>query len=69
LISIAAVYDETECGSTLGEYEGFVNSSYITDEKKAYVLKHNLQLDCMWIIEVEEGWKVKERMSFVCLFA
>lgn len=52
------MYDDTECGETLGGFEGWVNSSMISKEKIDYVTKHNLQLDCMWMIEVEEEWKV-----------
>lgn len=54
----AAVYDETECGTTLEEFEGFVNSSFVSQEKLEYVTKHNLQLDCMWVIKVPDEWKV-----------
>lgn len=52
------MYDDSECGETLSEFEGFVNSSMISKEKIDYVTKHGLQLDCMWVIEVAEDWKV-----------
>lgn len=59
IIFFAAVYDDTECGETLVDnFEGWVNSTMISKEKIDYVTKHNLQLDCMWTIQVEENWKV-----------
>lgn len=39
--------------------EGFVNSSSISQKKIDFIVEHNLQLDCMWVITVQEGWKVK----------
>lgn len=60
LIAFAAVYDDTECGETLSDFEGFVNTSLISPDKIEYVVRHKLQLDCMWVIEVEEEWKVRQ---------
>lgn len=59
LSSSTAVYDDSECGETLSDFEGFVNNSLISREKIEYVAKHQLQLDCMWVIEVEKEWKVR----------
>lgn len=38
--------------------EGFVNSTDIDPEILRLAALHNLQIDCIWIIEVAEGWKV-----------
>lgn len=55
----AALYDDMECGGTIDSSdEGFVNSSFISKEKIDRVLKHNLHLECMWMIKVREGFKV-----------
>lgn len=43
----------------VGGDEGFVNSSSISQKKIEFIVEHNLQLDCMWVITVQEGWKVK----------
>lgn len=53
------MYDDSECGETLSEYEGFINISMISKDKIDYVTKHSLQLDCMWVIQVEDDWKVR----------
>jgi len=55
---VTAVYDDTECGETLQGFEGYLNSTLIPQEKLEYIKIHELQLDCMWVIEVEEEWKV-----------
>lgn len=55
------MYDDEECGETFSEFEGFINSTFVSRKKSDYVIKHNLQLDCMWIIKVEEDWKVRRR--------
>jgi hypothetical protein len=53
-----AAYDDSECGEILGGFEGFVSNSLISQEKIGYVIANKLQLDCMWVIHVQEGWKV-----------
>ena len=54
-----AVYDDSECGGTLSDFEGFVHNDLISTEKKEYVRRHGLQLDCMWVLEVDPEWKVR----------
>lgn len=56
--TLIAVYDDSECSGTLGGFEGWVNSSMISPEKIDYVTKHNLNLDCIWMIQVKDDWKV-----------
>lgn len=59
VLATAALYDDMECGGTIDSSdEGFVNSSFISKEKIDRVLKHNLHLECMWMIKVREGFKV-----------
>lgn len=55
------MYDDSECGETFNGPEGFVNSTFVSKEKSDYVIKHNLQLDCMWVIEVKKDWRVRRR--------
>ncbi|CRL04102.1 CLUMA_CG017215, isoform A [Clunio marinus] len=55
----SAVYDDLECGETLGGFEGFVNETLISQEKLDAVVKNNLPLDCLWMIQVEEDWKIQ----------
>lgn len=38
--------------------EGWINSTDVPIEKRNFIVEHNLQLDCMWVIKVKEGWKV-----------
>lgn len=64
VFSSSAVYDDSECGETLGGYEGFVNTSLISPEKIAYVVKHKLSLDCLWVIEVQKEWKVRQHNTY-----
>lgn len=52
------VYDEEGCHIEVDGDEGWINSTDITKEKKSFIVEHNLQLDCMWVITVKEGWKV-----------
>ncbi|XP_075231294.1 neuropilin and tolloid-like isoform X2 [Lycorma delicatula] len=47
------------CQFRTGGSEGFVNSSDIDPERIRLSTVHNLQLDCMWTIEVEEGWRIQ----------
>lgn len=59
------MYDDTECGGILtGDSSGYVNDSLISEEKRELVAKHNLQLDCMWVIQVEVGWMVRILTKF-----
>lgn len=58
-----AAYDDSECGETFSGPEGFVNSTFVSREKSDYVIKHNLQLDCMWVIEAKIGWKVRNAVE------
>ena len=54
------VYDDIPCSlNYTGQYEGWVNSSFIDADKIEFVKKHKLQLDCLFKIEVEVGWQVK----------
>lgn len=52
------MFEDTGCRFELNEKEGWVNSTSIEEEKVRTNLEHNMPLDCMWVIEVEAGWKV-----------
>lgn len=53
------VYDEEGCHMEVDGDEGWINSTDVPIEKRNFIVEHNLQLDCMWVIKVKEGWKVK----------
>ncbi|KAG5683889.1 hypothetical protein PVAND_013149 [Polypedilum vanderplanki] len=54
----SVIYDETNCTVHVGGYEGHVDNSMVNPQKLEYVKKHNLSLDCMFIITVEENWMI-----------
>lgn len=54
----AALYEDTSCRFELTDKEGWVNRSMITEDKVQSNQAHNLPLDCMWVIQVDPGWKV-----------
>lgn len=59
MLTFAVIYDETDCTRSINDlFEGYVNSTDVDTNKLDYVKKHNLSLDCMFIITVEEGWMV-----------
>lgn len=50
-----------------GAAQGYVNRSDINrldPGRVAYALEHKQPLDCMWVIQVEEGWKVSLALFF-----
>lgn len=55
---ISAMYDEGNCRIDVSGYEGFVNRTDIPAERMQSAVEHGLPLDCMWVIQVNEGWKV-----------
>ncbi|XP_070506869.1 uncharacterized protein Neto [Chironomus tepperi] len=54
----SVIYDETECIIHVNGSEGWVNHTMVNQQKLEYVKRHNLSLDCMFIITVEEAWKI-----------
>lgn len=38
--------------------EGFLNRTDVPREKQQTVIEHGLTLDCMWVVTVQDGWKV-----------
>ncbi|KAL7031976.1 hypothetical protein ACKWTF_007190 [Chironomus riparius] len=54
----SVIYDETECIIHVNGSEGWVNHTMVNQQKLEYVKRHNLSLDCMFIITVEETWKI-----------
>ncbi|CAO1392044.1 unnamed protein product [Diamesa serratosioi] len=53
------VYVEEACRFEVGGHEGWVNNTDVPKEKLDFIVEHNLQLDCMWVIEVQVGWKIQ----------
>ena len=53
-----AMVEDTNCRFELGGMEGWVNSSMIEPEKIETNREYNMPLDCMWVVQVEPGWKV-----------
>lgn len=45
---------------TRGGVEGYVNRSDIPLDRVMASVNYNVPLDCMWVITVEEGWKVRD---------
>lgn len=63
----AVIFDETDCTIRKDGFEGWINSTEIGEvfpQKVENIMKLNLPLDCMFIIEVEESWKVKFSQLF-----
>lgn len=55
----AGIYDDEPCNETFNLYHGLINTTAnIKPDKKEFLMKNKLPLDCMWVIHVEEGWKV-----------
>lgn len=52
------MYVEDTCRFEVGGDEGWINSTNLPKQKLDFIVEHNLQLDCMWVITVQEGWKV-----------
>lgn len=46
------------CVQHLSGDEGYLNRSDIPEERVSISLQHNMPLECMWIIQVPENWKV-----------
>ncbi|XP_022193782.1 neuropilin and tolloid-like protein 2 [Nilaparvata lugens] len=44
-------------------YEGFVNRSDIDPERVRTSLMYGVPLDCMWVIRVQEGWRIQLHFS------
>jgi hypothetical protein len=62
LFSFSVIVDETDCTIHKDGFEGWINSTEIYEEfphKVENIMKLNLPLDCMFIVTVEENWKVK----------
>lgn len=58
---LLVIVDETDCTIHKDGFEGWINSTEIYEEfphKVENIMKLNLPLDCMFIVTVEEGWKV-----------
>jgi len=41
--------------------EGWLNRSEINPERVRHSMMYGVPLDCMWIIRVKEGWKVRDK--------
>lgn len=46
------------CQIEVSGNEGFANRSDIDEERVRFSVTYGLPLDCMWVISVEQGWKV-----------
>jgi hypothetical protein len=53
-----AYYDDELCVFEVGGWDGKIDAANITEELRNKSRDHNVPIDCMWIIEVNEGWKV-----------
>jgi len=48
------------CQMLVNGYEGWLNSSNINSSYKNEASQKNKPIDCMWIVNVTKGWKVRE---------
>ncbi|KAG4067257.1 hypothetical protein HA402_000248 [Bradysia odoriphaga] len=56
--STASYSQEIECQFMKDGKEGFVNRTEISDDLVNTVIQNSLNLDCLWVIEVEHGWRI-----------
>lgn len=62
----SGVYDDEPCNETFNLYHGLINTTAnIKPDRKEFLMKNKLPLDCMWVIHVEEGWKVSQHDSCI----
>lgn len=54
----SSVYDDEGCRIEVSGMEGFLNRTDVPREKQQTVIEHGLTLDCMWVVTVQDGWKV-----------
>lgn len=59
LFFFTAVYDDEGCRIEVSGMEGFLNRTDVPREKQQTVIEHGLALDCMWVVTVADGWKVR----------
>ena len=51
--------DPPDCTIKVSGYEGWLNSTDIDDGYINQTVVMNRPIDCMWIINITEGWKVR----------
>ncbi|XP_037028009.1 uncharacterized protein LOC119068503 isoform X2 [Bradysia coprophila] len=56
--STASYSQEIECQFKKAGNEGYVNRTEISDEIVDMVVQHSLNLDCLWVIEVQPEWRI-----------
>ncbi|XP_062549371.1 uncharacterized protein LOC134213920 [Armigeres subalbatus] len=56
-------YDDEGCRIEVSGMEGFLNRTDVPREKQQTVIEHGLALDCMWVVTVQDGWKIQ--LSFL----
>nr|XP_029732898.1 uncharacterized protein LOC109416133 [Aedes albopictus] len=59
----SSVYDDEGCRIEVSGMEGFLNRTDVPREKQQTVIEHGLSLDCMWVVTVQDGWKIQ--LSFL----
>lgn len=62
MLYFTAIYDDESCRMEVSGMEGFVNRTDVPREKQQTVIEHGLSLDCMWVVTVADGWKVRGGM-------
>lgn len=61
----AAYLEDFECQFWRNGSDGFVNRTDIRNETVDMVIQNSLNLDCLWMIEVEENWRVSDIFNFL----
>jgi hypothetical protein len=62
-IFFKAYYDDELCVFVVGGWDGTIDAANITEELRNKSRDHNVPIDCMWIIKVNEEWKVSFQLS------
>ncbi|PSN57420.1 Neuropilin and tolloid-like protein 2, partial [Blattella germanica] len=55
----AGAFEPPECKINVTGYEGWVNNTDIAEGYLKETLQLNKPVDCMWVVNVTEGWKVR----------
>lgn len=68
---VSAVYQPeiNMCRIDVEGGEGWLNRSDINPERVRHSIMYGVPLDCMWVIRVKEGWKVRQFFRLKTLFA
>lgn len=58
LVCVGILLEETTCYMEKNGTEGNITRGEIDEDLVQLTAAHSIDLDCLWLIEVEPGWKV-----------